>query len=216
MLRESFFFLFTAFILVACDAKQTEQIESSDSQQTSNVVVETIMNRRSIRSYKPEQIKPEELDVILKCGINAPSARNRQPWEVRVIQSKETLSKLNTDYINYTKIQNPELADRVPDYDVLFGAPTFILIAGDTTEMYAHNDCGMLVQNMLLAAESMQIGSCVLGGIIRYINSPQGQSFRDSLLLPKNYSLFIGVVLGYKAEKPDAKPRNASKVQIIS
>jgi nitroreductase len=74
----------------------------------------------------------------------------------------------------------------------------------------------MLVQNMLLAAESMQIGSCVLGGIIRYINSPQGQSFRDSLLLPKNYSLFIGVVLGYKAEKPDAKPRNASKVQIIS
>lgn len=214
MFKKVIVYLFVVAVLVACDSKTIEQKEASD-QQKSNAVVEAIMNRRSIRSYKPEQIKPEELDIILQCGINAPSARNIQPWAVRVIQSKEVLTKLNTDYINYTKLQNPEFSNRVPDYDVLFGAPTFVLIAGDTTEMYTQNDCGMLAQNMLLAAESMQIGSCVLGGIIRFINSPQGQEFRDMLLLPDNHRLFIGIVFGYKNETPDAKPRDASKVMKI-
>lgn len=214
MFKNIIVYLFVVSVLVGCDSKTTEQKETSD-QQKSNAVVEAIMSRRSIRSYKPEQIKSEELDVILQCGINAPSARNIQPWSVRVVQSKEVLTKLNTDYINYTKLQNPEFSNRVPDYDVLFGAPTFVLIAGDTSEMYAQNDCGMLAQNMLLAAESMQIGSCVLGGIIRFINSPQGQEFRDMLLLPENHRLFIGIVFGYKNETPDAKPRDASKVMKI-
>jgi nitroreductase len=214
MFKKVIVYLFVVAVLVACDSKTIEQREASD-QQKSNAVVEAIMNRRSIRSYKPEQIKPDELDIILQCGINAPSARNIQPWSVRVVQSKEVLTKLNTDYINYTKLQNPEFSNRVPDYDVLFGAPTFVLIAGDTTEMYTQNDCGMLAQNMLLAAESMQIGSCVLGGIIRFINSPQGQEFRDMLLLPDNHRLFIGIVFGYKNETPDAKPRDASKVMKI-
>ncbi|OQA88429.1 MAG: NADPH-flavin oxidoreductase [Bacteroidetes bacterium ADurb.Bin234] len=215
MLKKVIIYLFVVVVLVACDSKTIEQKEVSN-QKKSNAVVETIMNRRSIRSYKPEQIKPDELDIILECGINAPSARNIQPWSVRVVQSKEVLTKLNSDYVNYTKLQNPEFSNRVPDYDVLFGAPTFVLIAGDTTEMYAQNDCGMLAQNMLLAAESMQIGSCVLGGIIRFINSPQGKEFRDMLLLPDNHRLFIGIVFGYKDENPDAKPRDASKVKKIN
>lgn len=181
-----------------------------------NSIVENIMNRRSVRSYKPEQIQQAELDLILECGINAPSARNLQPWAVRVIQSQEIINKLNVDYINYTNAGSQKSSGRFSNYHVLFGAPTFILIAGDTTNAYAHNDCGMLAQNILLASESMDIGSCVLGGIIRFINSSQGDDLRIKLQLPENYQLFIGIVLGYKNEYPKVTIRDKAKIKIIA
>ena len=82
------------FTMVSCNNNKTEAVEENSTQEQQcseqkNQVVDCIMSRRSIRAYKPEQIKDEELQTILECGINAPSARNSQPWEVRVIRDKD-------------------------------------------------------------------------------------------------------------------------------
>lgn len=206
-------FFVSLLFLVGCNTKDTT-LSDKNSDTKQQFVVENILLRRSIRVYKEEQIKPEQLDTILNCGINAPSARNMQPWAIRVIQSKQILSKLNVDCIQFMKKENSDITNN-PNFNVLFHAPTLILIAGDTTNPYAQNDCGMLTQNMLLAAESMNIGSCVLGGIIQYLNSSNANDFRSKLQLPENYELFIGVVLGYKNENPEAKPRDKSKIKFI-
>ena len=80
--------------LMACgggnQSTQTTAEVAQDS--TKNQVVETIMTRRSIRQYKPEAVEREKMQTIVECGINAPNAMNRQPWEVRVVD--------NPDYIN--------------------------------------------------------------------------------------------------------------------
>lgn len=208
--------VFTVSILlfISCSSDNVKHEITTPATHKKNTTVETIMNRRSVRSYKAEQIRQEELDEILECGINAPSARNLQPWAIRVIQSEDMINKLNNDFTNFT--QKTSTSASTFDNHVLFGAPTFILIAGDTNNTYAQNDCGMLAQNILLAAESMEIGTCVLGGIVRFINSPQGNDFRDKLDLPDNYQLFIGIVMGYKNEYPSAKPREKTKIKIIS
>ena len=205
--------------MVSCNSNKTEAVEESSKceQQCSeqkNQVVECIMSRRSIRAYKPEQIKDEELQTILECGINAPSARNSQPWEVRVIRDKEAIDNLNKEVIADMIEKRPEAKERFADEDasVFFHAPTLLVVAYDTTQYWGQSDCGMLVQNILLAAESMNIGSCAVGCCRDYINSPKAADFVKSLNLPENYVVYLTVTLGYKDENPDAKPRDDKKV----
>lgn len=186
--------------------------------ETSNAVVGAIMSRRSIRAYKPEQIKPEELNVILECAINAPSAMNRQPWALRVIQDKKILDKLVADFVASAKNGgDPKMIERVsaPGFSPIFNAPTFILIAHDTNNKYGLSDCGMLAQNILLAAESMNIGTCTIGGFTNYLKSPEQSAFVESLNLPEGYELHIGVAMGYKDQLPEAKPRDKEKIQFV-
>lgn len=207
------------FTMVSCNNNKTETVEENSKceQQCSeqkNQVVDCIMSRRSIRAYKPEQIKDEELKTILECAINAPSARNLQPWEVRVMQNKDAIENLNKEVIADMIEKRPEAKERFADENasVFFHAPTLLVVAYDTTQYWGQSDCGMLVQNVLLAAESMNIGSCAVGCCREYINSPKAADFVKSLNLPENYVVYLTVTLGYKDENPDAKPRDDKKV----
>ena len=205
--------------MVSCNNNKTEVVDEGSKceqkcSESKNQVVDCIMSRRSIRAYKPEQIKDEELQTILECGINAPSARNSQPWEVRVIRDKEAIDNLNKEVIADMIEKRPEAKERFADENasVFFHAPTLLVVAYDTTQYWGQSDCGMLVQNILLAAESMNIGSCAVGCCRDYINSPKGANFVKSLNLPENYLVYLTVTLGYKDENPDAKPRDDKKV----
>ena len=182
-----------------------------------NMTVETILSRRSIRQYQPEQIKQSELDIILNCGINAPSAMNKQPWAIRVIQNQEFLKEINAGFAAFTIAKNPEMAERFgnPDNSFYYNAPTFILLGYDTTNKFSLNDCGMLALNMELAAESMNIGTCTIGCVIDFLEAPEGADFRAKLNLPENYKLSIGIAAGYKAQSPEAKPRDPNKIEYI-
>lgn len=205
--------------MVSCNNNKTGAVEENSKcepqcSEQKNQVVECIMSRRSIRAYKPEQIKDEELKTILECAINAPSARNSQPWEVRVIRDKEAIDNLNKEVIADMIEKRPEAKERFADENasVFFHAPTLLVVAYDTTQYWGQSDCGMLVQNVLLAAESMNIGSCAVGCCREYINSPKAADFVKSLNLPENYVVYLTVTLGYKDENPDAKPRDDKKV----
>ena len=67
--------------------------------------MDAIFNRTSIRKYKQESLKKEEIDLILKAAFSAPSARNSQPWQFIVVQNKDTLKDLSqmTPYASFLK-----------------------------------------------------------------------------------------------------------------
>ncbi|MDR2383644.1 MAG: nitroreductase [Prevotellaceae bacterium] len=156
--------------------------------------IDVIMSRRSVRSYKSEQIKDEELNTILECGINAPSAMNNQSWEIRVIQKPEILKKIEGSFHN---------------------APTLIVIASAADNFFSPVDCGLLGQNILLAAESLDIGTCVVGNFTNFLNSPEGAEVVQSLELSDGYKPLYSIAVGYKNERPEAKPRDKGKIKII-
>lgn len=60
-----------------------------------NEIIKSIMNRRSTRKYKSEQITEDKLQVLLDCGIQAPSAVNAQPWHFTVVQSKDLIDHMS-------------------------------------------------------------------------------------------------------------------------
>ena len=197
---------FTKF-LVGRDGKVIKRYESrdqiatieADMQMEVNPVLNNMMARRSIRKYLNKPVEHEKLEAIVKCGINAPSGMNRQPWIVRVVEDQKLIADVN------------QAAERSLFYD----APALICVctpANGGGEL----DAGLLGENMMLAAQSMGLGTCCLGGPVRFLLSNEKcKFFLDRLDIPADYKLNYILSIGYPDEQPDAKPRDASKVKYI-
>ena len=175
-----------------------------------NQVVKAIMERRSIRKYKDTPVEHEKLATIVKCGINAPSGINKQPWEIRVVESQELINQVNEVY----KKANPDIMEKDPSFKNMFrNAPNLICVA---TAQGGNLDCGLLGENMMLAAQSMGLGTCCLGGPVRFLkDNADAKFFLDKLGFSEGYDLIYILAIGYPDESPDAKPRDESKVQYI-
>ena len=210
---------FTKF-LISRDGRVLKRYEPTDKMSTIeadmqmevNPVLSNIMARRSIRKYLDKPVEHEKLEVIVKCGINAPSGMNRQPWIVRVVEDQ----KLIADVTEVFKQENPEQVARDKDFKNMFrNAPNLICVctpANGGGEL----DAGLLGENMMLAAQSMGLGTCCLGGPVRFLLSNEKcKFFLDRLDIPADYKLNYILAIGYPDEQPDAKPRDASKVKYI-
>ena len=197
---------FTKF-LVGRDGKVIKRYESrdqiatieADMQMEVNPVLSNMMARRSIRKYLDKPVEHAKLEAVVTCGINAPSGMNRQPWIVRVVEDQKLIADVN------------QAAGRSQFY----GAPALICVctpANGGGEL----DAGLLGENMMLAAQAMGLGTCCLGGPVRFLLSNEKcKFFLDRLDIPADYKLNYILAIGYPDEQPDAKPRDASKVKYI-
>ena len=210
---------FTKF-LVSRDGRVLKRYEPTDKMtdveadicMEVNPVLSSIMARRSIRKYLDKPVEHEKLEVIVKCGINAPSGMNAQPWIVRVVEDQ----KLIADVTEVYKQANAEQVKRDKDFKNMFrNAPNLICVctpANGGGEL----DAGLLGENIMLAAQSMDLGTCCLGGPVRFLLSNEKcKFFLDRLDIPADYKLNYIIAIGYPDEQPDAKPRDASKVKYI-
>ncbi len=210
---------FTKF-LVGRDGKVIKRYESrdqiatieADMQTEVNPVLSNMMARRSIRKYLDKPVEHEKLEIIVKCGINAPSGMNRQPWIVRVVEDQKLIADVNEVF----KQENPEQVARDKDFKNMFrNAPNLICVCTPTNGG-GELDAGLLGENMMLAAQSMGLGTCCLGGPVRFLLSNEKcKFFLDRLDIPADYKLNYILAIGYPDEQPDAKPRDASKVKYI-
>ncbi len=177
-----------------------------------NPVLSNIMARRSIRKYLDKPVEHKKLEMVVRAGINAPSGMNRQPWIVRVIEDQ----KLIDDVTEVYKQENTEQVKRDKDFKNMFrNAPNLICVCTPTNGG-GELDAGLLGENMMLAAQSLGLGTCCLGGPVRFLLSNEKcKFFLERLDIPANYKLNYIIAIGYPDEQPDAKPRDASKVKYI-
>lgn len=193
---------------------QTQQAQpaAENKADSTNQVIETIMARRSVRKYLPQPVNRDTMQVILNCGINAPNGQNKQSWAIRVVDNPEFINGLTEVY----KKANPKAAED-PNFRNMFrNAPTVVFIANDIAYDFSQVDCGLLGENMILSAWSMGIGSCCLGGPIRFMKTDPGAAeYLKRLNIPEGYDLLYCIAFGYPDESPAAKPRDASKVMFV-
>jgi len=181
-----------------------------------NQVLETIKKRRSIRKYLPEQLKEAELRAILEAGAYAPSAHNEQSWHFTVIRNKELVDRISA---KTKEVMAAQTADWVKDmgnnkgFHLFYGAPAVIVVSMKKDAMSPLVDCSAAIENMLLAAESLDIGSCWIG-LVRYYFALKDELPR--LELPEGYEPCYAVALGYKGVRPShALPRKENVVNYI-
>ncbi|MCR5820857.1 MAG: nitroreductase [Bacteroidaceae bacterium] len=183
----------------------------SDLQMEMNPVLKNIMARRSVRKYLDKPVEHSKLSLVVRAGINAPSGMNRQPWIVRVVEDQQLIA----DVTNVYKQVNPEMVKRDKNFKNMFrNAPNLICVC--TPVNGGDLDAGLLGENMMLAAQSLGLGTCCLGGPVRFLLSNEKcKFFMERLEIPADYKLNYIIAIGYPDEQPDAKPRDASKVKFI-
>jgi len=155
--------------------------------------LETILSRRSIRSYTEQPLNDTIYEHLLRAAMAAPSAHNQQPWEFVIIDDRKLLNRI-PEFHPYSKM--------VP------GAAAAILVCGRSKDLPAKElwpqDCAAATQNILLAATALGIGSVWLGV---YPKETLMKGFRELLELPDDIVPFSLVSLGYPAETKDPSNR---------
>ena len=164
-----------------------------------NKALDNLLERRSIRSYKPGQISDDELKSVLKAGLAAPSAMNRQPTLLLVVQDKATiqlLSKLNALVMGKEGI------------DPFYGAPTVIVVLSDRNIPTHVEDGSLVLGNLMNAANALGLGSCWVNRAREVFEMPEARRILRNAGIGDEY---IGVghcILGYPAADPKpAAPR---------
>lgn len=171
-----------------------------------NIVLENIRTRRSIRGYRKEQITDEELNAVLEAGTYAPTSRGMQaPFIVAVQNEKlvEKLVKLNAQIMGVTSN---------PYYD----APTIILVLAPADARYPVHDGSCILENMMLAAHSLGLGTCWIHREKEMFELPEGKELLREMGLD-NTLIGIGALsVGYPDAEPlPAKPRKPDYIKII-
>jgi nitroreductase len=153
-------------------------------------VYDAILLRRSIRRFKQESIEINLLKKFVNAGRLAPSAANLQPLEFFIISDKELCSQIfkTLSWAGYIKPKwTPPMEERPIAY--------IIVLVTDITNKYYMRDVSLATENIILAAEEENIGSCILCKIER-------DKIREILKIPKNIEVDSVIALGYKAEQP--------------
>lgn len=178
----------------------------------SNPVIENIMARRSIRAYKDQKVESEKLQLIAKCGINAPNAMNQQKWAIRIVNTPEFINGISEEY----KKANPQMVARDRNFKNMFRNAPAIIIVAIPQGGYIEIDAGLLGENMMLAAQSLGLGTCCLGSPAGFMNdNPAAKPYLERLQLPEGYKITYVLAVGYPDEAPQAKPRDESKIKFI-
>ena len=151
-------------------------------------LVDVILNRRSIRSYEDKEIPQEILRQVLEAGRQAPSAANRQPIRFVVVTDSEAKIEFSKSMFG-KHIKN---------------APVVIVGCADEksilTGRWAVVDATIALQNMVIAAWALGIGSC-------WIGSFSEEKVKELLKIPDKWRVVALLTLGYPAEQPKAKNR---------
>jgi nitroreductase len=143
-------------------------------------VVNTLLNTFSEKTFSSEPVTGQQLDLILKCGIKAPSARNKQPWKFTVISNDSVMQEIIKDVVH---------------------GNVLVVISGMESESRTtiDFDCGLATENMFLAAHGLGLGARIYGGPVRNINEN-----KECFQIPAGYQAVMVLRIGNVDKSVDA------------
>jgi nitroreductase len=181
--------------------------------------MKTILGRRSVRQFRPEQITEPELETILQAGRFAPSGMNGQPWHFSVVQNGALLSRINeATRVMMANSGIPAMIERAkaPAFCVYYQAPTLIVVSGDPRSITHQYDCTLALGTMFLAAESLEIGSCWIYGAAAALAAEENRSLARELAVPDGFTVQVCGAFGYPTGRSQpAAPRREGTVSYI-
>ena len=191
-----------------------------------NETMQTILHRRAIRRFDERQIDEELLQQILQAGLYAPSAGGKQGVIFAVCQDKEVNERLGkikransnphmATAKNYVSKEQPSIADDPKLINAFYDAPTVITMFAPKNFLFSVDDCAVAAENMMLAADSLGIGSCYIGQGWTAFADSYGQEILRKWKIRTDYYAVMQLLLGYpKADDkhPAAKARKNDRI----
>ena len=163
---------------------------------------EKLLERRSVRKYKPEQVSDELLDAVLQAGLYAPTAKNNQKPVMVAVRDKETrdlLSEINAQIMDV-------------ETDPFYGAPCVIVVLADPDMPTWIDDGSLVLGNLMSAAHALGLGSCWINRARQTFDRPEGKALLEKWGLPERYRGVGNCILGYADEEPAPKERLKGRI----
>jgi nitroreductase len=167
------------------DSNNDNQVLITDALVHSTSLVDVILSRRSIRRYQQKEIPRDAMDKILEAGRQAPSAMNRQPWHFIVVTNNEIKRELSR-WLFTKHIKDSPVA-------IVGCAKT-----GFIDSKWSIIGTSIALQNMVIAAWALGIGSCWIGGF-------KEDKVKQLLKIPDKWKIVALVTLGYPDKTPHVK-----------
>lgn len=170
-------------------------------------VLEAIMTRRSIRSYKPDMVPREVIDQIIQAGTYAATGMGKQSPIIIAVTNKELRDRLSA--------MNAEFMGR-PGMDPFYGAPVVLIVLADKSRPACVYDGSLVMGNLMLAAHELGVGSCWIHRAKEEFETEEGKAILKSLGIEGEYEGIGHCILGYAdGPVPDAAPRKDSYAYYI-
>lgn len=155
-----------------------------------NEVLKCIQERRSCRVYLDKEVEQEKIDLVLKAGTMAPSGKHLQSANIICIQNAEVVETLRAKIKEFMK------------RDPFYGAKVLILVCANKDSKFAVQDASCVLENMFLAATSLDLGSCWINCLHDFFATEDGNKFKKEVLNLNDEQITIGTcILGYAKGK---------------
>lgn len=167
--------------------------------------INDLINRRSIRKYKDEQISREELDIVLQAGICAPTGKNLQSPIMIAVQDKETIKQLSRINAQIMGVSS----------DPFYGAPTVVVVLARAESPHAVQDGSLVLGNLMNAAQAIGLGSCWINRAKETFETDEGKELLKKWGIEGEYVGIGNCILGYPDEAPSMKPRKENYIYYV-
>lgn len=197
-------FAIAAAFLTGCKGNcDKETITTNDNATSMNNAIETLMTRTSIRSFTDRPVSADTIEMLLRAGMAAPTAVNKQPWHFVVINDRAKLDELGGNGRQSQMWQESTLAIAVcGNMEKALEGPA---------QAFWIQDCSAATENILLAAHALGLGAVWTGC---YPMEERVANVSQVLNLPEHIVPLCVIVMGYPNEQPE--PKDKWKVENIS
>jgi len=182
-----------------------------------NETLRIIAERYSCRDFADTRPTDEQIAAIVDAALAAPSARNVQPWHIIVIDDKALIEELDAEGVNVIRAEEDAVYLNVINSrggTLFYNAPLMLIILEDGSS-WGRLDSGILCENIVLAAHSLGLASCIVGMASRPFLGRRGDEFKKRLKFPDGYKFAVGVLIGTARSGKEPHEKDKSKVTYI-
>jgi len=180
--------------------------------------LKTIETRFSCRGYDGRPIEIENVEALAKAALQAPSAMNLQPWKIIAITNKSLIDDMDMAAMEVaTAMSDKSLYNRMLERGgkMYYNAPCLFLVLKDATSKWGDLDCGIVTQNIALAATSLGLNNVIVATAAIPFSSPKGSEFKKRVNWPEGYEFGMGVCVGYGSITKEPHEVDFDKVRYI-
>lgn len=174
-----------------------------------NVVVETILQRKSKRNFTDEEVPKDIIDMLVKVGCSAPSGKNLQTRRFTVISDQNKISELKEIVGNIAK-------EKHTSFNGFNNPALLILISNDRRNKDGIQDVGVSAENIMVAAESYGLGSVWLNPLMEISDEEAIRQKLDEYAIPKNHIVWAVMAIGWPSEPAPEFYRRPNEVYYVN
>lgn len=183
-----------------------------------NDTINAILSRRSNRGFAEKKITDEQMHLLKECALASPTARNKQSWHFSFVSDEKVISQVEAETVRIIYEGDDEATKKnttARNRTIFYDAPLVVFISSDPDNRWSKVDAGIAVENLAIAAQSMGLGSVIIGLCAMAFEGEKKAELSELCGFPEGYEFSIAICIGRPNVSKEAHEVGENKITII-